>query len=119
MLGFITQNIFQAHAFSVHNGILCFHRITPSDVAELRNLIMTCASLTREQSQEAVAHTRALTHKLDKAQHQITQLSKQYVILSFVCFVSLPMMKCSERFIILIHTVIPIVSYCQITILFR
>lgn len=51
--------------------------VTAEDVAELRNLIMGCMSVSREQGQAAASQARTLASKLDKTLHHMTQLAKQ------------------------------------------
>lgn len=51
--------------------------VSAADIAELRNLMMTCISLNRDQNKEALSQTLTLATKLDKAIHQVNQLAKQ------------------------------------------
>ncbi|XP_071512823.1 enhancer of mRNA-decapping protein 4-like isoform X2 [Panulirus ornatus] len=51
--------------------------VNAAEIAELRNLMMTCVNLNREQNKEAMSQTRTLISKLDKAIQQVNQLAKQ------------------------------------------
>lgn len=53
------------------------YRVNTAEIAELRNLMMTCVNINREQNKEAVSQTRLLISKLDKAIQQVNQLAKQ------------------------------------------
>ncbi|XP_068209049.1 enhancer of mRNA-decapping protein 4 isoform X2 [Palaemon carinicauda] len=58
--------------------------VSAADITELRNLMMTCINISREQNKEALSQTKEalsqtlnLATKLDRAIQQVNQLAKQ------------------------------------------
>ncbi|XP_042204509.1 enhancer of mRNA-decapping protein 4-like isoform X2 [Homarus americanus] len=51
--------------------------VSAADIADLKNLMVTCVNLNREQNKEVMTQTRMLTSKLDTAILQVNQLAKQ------------------------------------------